>query len=718
MKKLYLLNTIIFLLLSFALSSQVSSDYDRLSVLNPNFGNWTKVPASFQNVQMTITPSGVYANVEFEMEVSAKNSDMYYSGDSLEIEYYFTLPEGAMIHDAWLWMEGIPVQAKLYEKEEARMIYESYVSRRTDPLIIFQYPDNKYEARIYPVLNPEPRKFRMSFLIPIRANLNGLELPVPLSIIKQDLSGYPNPDIKVRVVNNPYWGDPTIQTEATSVSNNGSFTEMTINASTVNRNNVSNFYFKNYIRENIFVTQSDTSSSNGFYQMMLIPEVNAGGGKYVFGLDYSSFNNTDINYTQLVSAFRKKLLYELSPNDSFNIVYNKSGNAKLVSSEWIKGDTASINAAVDIIAASQQVFSSTLYAVLQNGIEFLNDNGKQGHFYLLSNSSSMGSSITGLNQGISSILAMMDEEYPVYIFDFNSSFNNGIYLNNNYSYNNEYFLQNLSMLSGGEYFARRNVNEYYYYYYSISPFPFSTTFNKSWSAMKKNYDFIGYNYSYSGFLHQEYNCPQSPNLGVGDAYIEVGRYANGTGSITVNQYQSVNGSVSEIQHTIPPIVRADELTEKMWAGNHIKRLTSMNSTGSLNGQIIATSLKYNVLSEKTAFLALEPDTVNNSNNIPTTVSVQNVENIDLSFVLTAYPNPFAEKQSIRAVIPQALMHQEWKLLVTDVTGRVVSELEGNTEASEELVIEWYKNDEQINSGIYFISLSVNGVKQTLRVVKN
>ena len=717
MKKIHLLSIIFLFTLAFTINGQSSLDYDRLSVLNPNFGNWTKTPASFQNVQMTITPSGVYANVDLEMEVSAKNSNMYYNGDSLEIEYYFTLPEGAILHDAWLWMEGIPVQAKLYEKEEARMIYESYVSRRTDPLLIFQYSGDRYEARIYPVLNPEPRKFRMSFLIPIRANLNGIELPVPLSMIKQDLSGFPAPDVKVRLVNNVHWGAPVIPAEATGVSNNGSYTEMTINASAANRNSVADFYFMNYLRDNIFITQNDTTSGNGFYQMMLMPPVNTAGGKYVFGIDYSSFTNTDVNYNQLITTLKKKLLFELSPNDSFNIVYTKNGSTVLAAAEWVAGDSAAINSTLNTVANSSQVFSSSLYAVLQNSINFINSNGKEGRIFLLSNSPSIGNSITALNQGISSILALMDEEYPIYTYDFNTTFTNGTYINNNYSYNNEYFLQNLSILSGGEYFARRDVNQYYYYYYSITPFSFTSVLNKAWSSMKMSYDFIGYNYSYSGFMHQEYTCPQSPYSSIGDAYIEVGRFANGVGDITVNHFYSVKGQSFQNQHVLSPIIRADKLTQKMWAGNHVKRLAEMNTNGNLSGQIIATSLQHIVLSEKTAFLALEPDTINSSNNTPSVVSVEDFD-VDISFVLTAYPNPFTEMQNIRTILPQSLMHKDWSLSVSDITGRVVKEMSGNTADESELVIEWYNNAEPVNSGIYFVSLSIHGVKQTLRVVKN
>ena len=128
MKKLILLPIFTFFCLS--TFGQLKS----AKVLDPQ--NWSQYvdEAYFTSTKINVTPQGAFANVEMEFEIG--NDRMLSNGTQYEIEYLFKLPEGSIIHEAYLWMFGVQVKAKLYEKSEAKMIYESYVNRRTDPLII------------------------------------------------------------------------------------------------------------------------------------------------------------------------------------------------------------------------------------------------------------------------------------------------------------------------------------------------------------------------------------------------------------------------------------------------------------------------------------------------------------------------------------------------------------------------------------------------------
>jgi hypothetical protein len=125
------------LLLLLPLTSHSQYYNDGLKILRPQQSGY-KVPAHFDSIFMTITPNGTYANVDIEFDVSSKNSQMANGNDSMEIEYKFSLPKGSHIHAAWLWMNHIKVPAELYEKGEAKFIYESLVNRRVDPLIVYK----------------------------------------------------------------------------------------------------------------------------------------------------------------------------------------------------------------------------------------------------------------------------------------------------------------------------------------------------------------------------------------------------------------------------------------------------------------------------------------------------------------------------------------------------------------------------------------------------
>ena len=65
--------------------------------------------------------------------------------------YTFTLPEGASISRLAMDVEGVMTEGELVERERARRIYESIVNKRKDPALLEWQGGNRFKTRIFPI---------------------------------------------------------------------------------------------------------------------------------------------------------------------------------------------------------------------------------------------------------------------------------------------------------------------------------------------------------------------------------------------------------------------------------------------------------------------------------------------------------------------------------------------------------------------------------------
>jgi Ca-activated chloride channel family protein len=72
-------------------------------------------------------------------------------GYRIEGDYVFPIPEEAVISKFSLYFGDKELTGKIYEREEARKIYEEIVRRLRDPALLEYYRDNLFRARIFPI---------------------------------------------------------------------------------------------------------------------------------------------------------------------------------------------------------------------------------------------------------------------------------------------------------------------------------------------------------------------------------------------------------------------------------------------------------------------------------------------------------------------------------------------------------------------------------------
>lgn len=710
MKILFKLQLILILVVTGYTSVQAQSYYnDGLKVLNPNIGNWTKTAGKFENVNVVITPVGNYTNFDIEFEISANATNLSSAQDSLEAEYKFSLPSGSIIHNAVLWMNGVPVKAQIYERNKAKFIYEGLVSRKVDPLILYQNGDNTYEARIYPIINPNNRKFSISYLVPNSITSKGVEVPMDLRMFRSDLANW-NPTIHFSVLNNTILGTPSIPGITSTL--NGSYTLFDIQGTDENLYLNNAIYFGLPLSNNFFITQP-ISANEGYYQMMVTSSSSPNTASHtVFVVDYRTANY--ITYPTLLSMLKNKIKYSLRDIDKFNVVYNTSSGVQRLSTNWIDGTSNSIDSIFATLPSNLSANTSSFLMSILDAINFLNNNGAKGSILILSNADGTGSNSSFQNQIINTTLGAMTNTYKVNVFDFNNIFNYSLFDGSNYFYNNEYYFYNLSVSTGGNYFSLKNGNSSTWYYNALSSFV--DKLSKTFKASKKmhSYDFVSS--SSNSILHSNYLINNKVLIPEGEAYMEVGKYIGVPTPSLMSYYYGIDSTNYTESFSISPMVNNDTLTKKMWGSNFINDLINSDVGGLFTSTIINNSIQFDVLCEYTALLALEPDTAGTiTNDIPTSTS-EIYANADIE--IKAYPNPFSTNQTIECSLNQSFLSKEWSVEVFNSVGQLVSTKKGKVTLIDKFKIDWYNQTElNLTSGIYFVKIKIGGFSKTYRALK-
>ena len=120
------------------------------------------------------------------------------SGQKLEGNYIFPLPEGADISQFSMWVDGKRLEAQVLNAEEARRIYEEIVRSRRDPALLEYVGRNAFRARIYPITPYSEKRIEIEYSEVLPAENGLVRYVYPLNTEK--FSSQPLQQVSVSVV--------------------------------------------------------------------------------------------------------------------------------------------------------------------------------------------------------------------------------------------------------------------------------------------------------------------------------------------------------------------------------------------------------------------------------------------------------------------------------------------------------------------------------------
>ncbi len=711
--------------------------YSWLYVSDPQ--DWSKSgQGSIDEFTLTIQPKGIYMECELYMTFSGKGYD-FTADDTLEVSFYFSLPEGAIVHDSWLWVEDSIVHAKIMDRWSAYQIYESIVKRRRDPSVLYKDWENNYQLRIFPMAGNSSRKVKITYLVP--ANWSGMNVSAPLPLDILQSSYIPLNKIKIVSMVDNEWknphipGYPEFSFEVPEWLSTQRISDIDIENSYFNKN--LQIAYSSPIENGVYLSQYG-NGEEGIYQMALLPsEVfkMPDDRKVLVLLDFEKENSYNANGNDVFNNLKSTLLNYLHEGDFFNIIL--SGPAMTLAGQtWIPADSASINMVFAKLGVNPVKDYTDLPTLLETGINFINAFGVKAEMLLLSNSDNFGDQEKA--NELMDKLKKMGKLPVTHVINFYDRYETWYYIGNQYFNGNEYLYTMLTRQSGGNFYT-------FDYWSNTIPGVLSQAFTDLGGILTS---FDLHTTLEDGFCYGRYNI-NSNELAtyLRRPILQVGKY-HGKMPFVIEASGIYNGQVksTELKFDAAHMHISDTLNEEMWTGNFIQSLEdNWTYDNKIIQSVIDASLSERVLSRYTAFLALEPgmevvvdpqDPVTPGGDVLMTEDVafsnfgESVR-VDVTgekevyseeqIQMRTYPNPFSDHVFIRIDVPDQIEWQRVRVEIFDMTGRKIKEFTpGDYNYNGFINIEWNVTGSQhapVVRGIYMVVVTGETFKKQMKILK-
>lgn len=672
--------------------------------------SWYTSQGTIEEASMTVRPKGLYMEYGLYLTFSSRGSNWTNPTDTLEVTLQFRLPENAIVTDSWLWIGNDIIKARIMDKWTASTIYEDIVRRRRDPSILFKQSATQYELRIFPMAGNKTRRVKIAYLVPVTWNQNQVVASIPTGIL--NASAYTPSSFPIVTWTNDTWKEPKLLTEPEILFESKSDTSLgnhyeAIIPSSKYKDNIK-IAFNAPLENGIFFSEYE-KEDEGIYQLAIMPnqffESNI-NKKAAILVDYDA-SNTSLTSKELLSMLKKEMLMNLSSKDSFNLIFSNLKITRL-SEKWKAATKENIEAAFTDLTDPLSSYSN-LGSLIENGIDFIKNNGNNGKIVLLSNADQY-SDLQVANVLINDIVKMMNPKIPFHIADY-QSINYPYYYNNGQNYmGNDYFYINLSRITLGSYHTIRNNSD------------LSTIISSAYKFLGGTITSFDLHTSMKeGFCYSRYSINEASNVAyVNEAIVQVGKFKGEFPFLVEISGEYNNEIFSEvIQIEKPAVVNTDTIAEDIWAGQYIKKLESGTQSNQIINEIIYTSLNERVLSYYTSFLCLEDINYicnNCKDESSNTTGVE--ETLVGNDTLKVYPNPFVDKLTIELMCSDPGDVKEFS--VVEITGALIYQFQLGELQQGKNVITW--NGEtarggKVKPGIYLLVYKTFGSARTVKIIK-
>ncbi len=160
-----------------------------------------------QNVSLTQNPFPLEVKYHtVNVEINDRTATTYIeqefynsSYETLEGMYIFPIPEGAVINEFSMFINGVETYAELLDATEARNIYEEIVATMRDPALLEYNGRNIFKVRIFPIEPYSTKRVKISYNEILEKDMNTIEYIYPLNTEKFSSSLLDNVSVNVNI---------------------------------------------------------------------------------------------------------------------------------------------------------------------------------------------------------------------------------------------------------------------------------------------------------------------------------------------------------------------------------------------------------------------------------------------------------------------------------------------------------------------------------------
>lgn len=657
---------------------------------------WNQTPAQIKSFYIKSTIDGLMTRNE--MEISFKSLDEI--NDSTELYFSFSLPQNSVIDSMYLWIDGKPQIAALKERWSAVRQYNQIVGRRIDPALLQKmWWGDGYQLQIFPFKKTETRKVRICYSSTLSASNGTLQHIIPIDMVQN--SKFPVEVMKVVVDCDTSIYDKidgnSLFSETYTVAKNGSRSIITISSSNILPSHPLTFpvYNKQFSETGSALSVSKTNVSDPSFVALIEPkkalnieESPRKKNVYVIWNLVSNYQNCNWDFynTSKCNPYETTTIYAAYTNSMIEAL------KKFIETYMSEGDEFNIainDGSFKVLASSPKKWTNTLNDELKNFVLTKIDTSYRNS-NLLKPMDFMKTAI-GKTSGMENVdIILIDQTYSyAYILD---TLKVDAYVDTilrtlpskttlfgliSYSWNSPVSrIQNaiLSKKGGMGYYAWGDLNQIFTSIgKALTPQLYPASINFMTNRNSYIYDIITLN---------------DNRFQIGIPIIYTGKIHGSPDSITMQ----FNGSLQNTDYSmttktkIPVNNRVGSAlpwVEKIWAAKKVSIASQMSRDYALTEYQEATnlSLRYRILTDLTALLALEPgrfdsswyvdDQAKNSGGQSTAVNKSQKSGFDPDKMQVSVDQNF-----VTIKLPDLDSRQGISLKIYDLRGRLVLDLTG------------------------------------------
>lgn len=693
-------------------SVDTASSQNSLQVFNPQQG-WLTQQGTIEEAVVSVHPKGAYLEYGVYLTFSARGAG-FTSVEQLEIEFFFDLPEGAIVTDSWLWVGDDIMRALIFDRWTASGIYEGIVNRRRDPSILFKRSETRHELRVYPLLGGETRKVKLTYLVP--ANLIGGSAQAALPLDLLESSRFPVDELEVLGWSDGDWSAPSIvgSVEGSTFELRDQQTSTPhyyrlIKGADLSSVGVLSIAVPIPFRNGVFFQA--TEGESGYYQLILKPETllpNDVGPRRVSVLIDHDQANTSASAVAVAEAARGALHSTLREGDYFNLFVSQL-EVRQYADSWTAVTPQSIDDAFLTIGPPAEY--SSLPSLLQKAVSFGKTQGEPHRVVLVASSDAFSTSTVA--DRLLDDLGFSDYQGTVQVVDYQDR-NTGQYRVGGIWYEGNGYLYTRMAQTGGQLTQLQVAGELG----AILPQVLGAGPRQLHSIDLVADLNAGYTFDRIS------NLEPGQHRSLADPIVQTGQFVgNPPYQVSFSGINLQDAFSIDIDLAPEWVVPATDAVRQTWVGQRIQELEGATQSNDTIAEVIGLSLEHRVLSEYTAFLALEPsDTTMACPECQDETELTSVEYLEelptADSLMQVYPNPVGERATLKVSIPEQLRGEETSLVLYDILGRAVRVFPLDQLAAHSS-LSWDRTSdsgERVASGVYVLALRIGARVRSVNVV--
>lgn len=314
----------------------------------------SQIPVSVNDAVLIIEPHGAYT----EQSLYITYSDPAYSIHYLiyNMYHWFTLPEGSVINDMWLWTGDKVMRTLCVDTWKSK---NEGINENVRGPAVLQKNDAQYLLRLDPFSKDQSKKLKINFISPTQWIGQTAVTELPVNLLQQTYN-----KCGLRILyrsKDDVWGTPGIY-EDSSIVFSGVIDTMGYRyrfaeIPDVKKYSMLRFIYKLKTQDGLFHETQNAGDSLVYFQSgFMLKDVfgvptDTAAKKVMIAVDLSSKYNK--HYDTLIPKLKRITKAVLKGNDLFNVVISGADKIKKMSTVWLPAKDAIIDDLYDKYVSSR-----------------------------------------------------------------------------------------------------------------------------------------------------------------------------------------------------------------------------------------------------------------------------------------------------------------------------------------------------------------------------